>query len=344
VGVFSRVFGNPLVRALLALVLIVFLGFMFSADPLPTDDGGYAFFSSDGAFFKWTTHRDMLRQVSVYGILACGMTLVILTGGIDLSVGSVLGLTAVSFSILSIHMGLPALIALPACLLLGAGMGAVSGTLIARFSLQPFIATLAMMVFARGLAKYVSGGQKISNYIQKEDFTTETLDMPKIFDLLDQRILGGNITVVTIIFLACVIVSWVVISRLRVGRYLYALGGNEEAARLSGVPVGKVKVLAYALSGMFAAIAGICQAAQEYQGDPEAGATYELTAIAIVVIGGTSLMGGRGGVLLTLVGTLTIGYLDKILSINAVGEASRLMLTGAIIVGAVMLQRQRRAA
>lgn len=341
-GLFSRVFGNPLVRALLALFLILFLGFMFSADSSTSADGGYNYFSQDGAFYKWTTHRDMLRQVSVFGMLACGMTLVIITGGIDLSVGSILGLTAVVFSMLSIHKGLPAILVVPACMLLGAGMGAVSGSLIARFTLQPFIATLAMMVFARGLAKYVSGGQKISNYIQKEDFTTETLEMPRFFELLDQRILGDNITVVTIIFLLCGLVSWVVLSRLRVGRYLYAIGGNEEAARLSGVPVGRIKILAYALSGMFSAIAGICQAAQEYQGDPEAGATYELTAIAIVVIGGTSLMGGRGGVLLTLVGTLTIGYLDKILSINAVGEASRLMLTGAIIVGAVLLQRQRK--
>jgi ribose transport system permease protein len=120
------------------------------------------------------------------------------------------------------------------------------------------------------------------------------------------------------------------------------VGGNEEASRLSGVPVAGTKLLAYGLSGFFAAVAGICQAAQELQGDPEAGATYELTAIAIVVIGGTSLMGGKGSIGLTLVGAMTIGYLEKILSINAVGEASRLMLTGAIIVGAVLFQMARR--
>jgi ribose transport system permease protein len=122
---------------------------------------------------------------------------------------------------------------------------------------------------------------------------------------------------------------------------LYATGGNAEAARLSGVPVSRVLVLAYALSGLFAAVAGICQAAQEQQGDPETGAGYELQAIAMVVIGGTDLAGGRGGIALTLVGVLTIGYLQKILSINAVGEASRLMLTGAIIVCAVLLQRRK---
>jgi ribose/xylose/arabinose/galactoside ABC-type transport system permease subunit len=130
-----------------------------------------------------------------------------------------------------------------------------------------------------------------------------------------------------------------VLAQLFVGRYLYAIGGNEEAARLSGVPVGRTKLFAYALSGFFAGIAGVCQAAQDYQGDPEAGMAYELSAIAIVVIGGTHLMGGRGGVTLTLIGALTIGYLEKILSINAVGEATRLMLTGGIILGAVLLQR-----
>jgi len=137
--------------------------------------------------------------------------------------------------------------------------------------------------------------------------------------------------------------SWIVLSRHFLGRQLYAIGGNEEAARLSGVPVRFTKVFAYAASGLLAAVAGICQAAQEQQGDPETGIGYELTAIAIVVIGGTTLSGGRGGIGLTLLGTLTIGYLEKILSINAVPEASRLMLTGAIIVIAVLAQKRRRA-
>ena len=137
-------------------------------------------------------------------------------------------------------------------------------------------------------------------------------------------------------------VAWVLMSKHRWGRYLYAIGGNEEASRLSGVPVVAAKTLAYVASGMFAAVAGICQAAQEQQGDPEAGMGYELMAIAMVVIGGTSLMGGRGGIGLTLLGVLTIGYLDKILSINAVPEAGRLVLTGIIIIVAVLTQRRRR--
>lgn len=316
----------PFTRALLALGLMVAIGFVFHAD---------------GAFHKWSTHRDMLRQISEHGILACGMTIVILTAGIDLSVGSVLGLVAVLSSLLSIHWGWYPILAVPVCLAIGAGCGGLSGGIIARFGVQPFIATLAMMVFARGLAKYVSGGQKISQSVQHPDGTFDYVDLPYLFEVLDARVLGGNVSVVTVIFLLCILLTWILLSRTLLGRHLYAIGGNEEAARLSGVPVARTKIVAYALCGLFAAVAGICHAAQEYQGDPEAGVAYELTAIAIVVIGGTNLMGGRGGILLTLLGTLTIGYLEKILSINAVGEASRLMLTGAIIVAAVLLQRRR---
>jgi ribose/xylose/arabinose/galactoside ABC-type transport system permease subunit len=163
-----------------------------------------------------------------------------------------------------------------------------------------------------------------------------------LFHFVDNRILGDNVSVVTIIFLVCVLVAWLLTAKHRWGRYLYAIGGNEEASRLSGVPVVGAKMFAYVLSGTFAAVAGICQAAQEQQGDPEAGVGYELIGIAMVVIGGTSLMGGRGGMGLTLLGVLTIGYLDKILSINAVPEAGRLIMTGVIIVIAVLTQRRSR--
>lgn len=282
----------------------------------------------------------MLRQVSVYGILACGMTVVVIAGGIDLAVGSVLGLCAVLFAQLSLHRGLPGPVAIGTVLLVGAAAGLTSGTLVARWRLQPFIATLAVMVFARGLAKWISGGQKVSSAIQRPDGSFEYVDLPRIFAGLDARLLGGNIAAVTVVFGSCLLVSWLVLARLHYGRYVYAIGGNEEASRLSGVPVTRTKLLAYGLSGLFAAVAGVCQAAQEQQGDPEAGVTYELTAIAIAVIGGNSLAGGRGGIGLTLLGALTIGYLEKILSINAVAEANRLMLTGAIIVAAVLLQRR----
>lgn len=301
-----------------------------------------AFFNADGAFFKWDTHRDMLRHISVFGILACGMTLVIITAGIDLSVGSLLGFTAVLFSIFSLQSGWSPWLAVPACLLAGAACGVASGSLIAKFKMQPFIATLAMMVFARGMAKWASGGKKISTAVLQPDGTYQYIDVPQIFNFLNSKILNENIAVVSLIFIVCILICWITLAKLRWGRHIYAIGGNEEAARLSGIPVTATKLLVYGLSGFFCAMAGICQAAQELQGDPEAGMTYELTAIAIVVIGGTNLMGGVGGVGLTFIGAMTIGYLEKILSINAVGEATRLMLTGLIIVGAVLFQRYRR--
>jgi ribose transport system permease protein len=316
----ARLASKPHARALLALAAVLLLG---------------AVFHQEGAFFAWSTHRDMLREIAVEGILACGMTLVILSGGIDLSVSSVLGLSAVSFALLTIPVGWGAVPAIAVVLLIGVAAGAASGTLVARLRIQPFIVTLAMMVFARGLAKRLSGGKKVTAY------TAGSGGLPPVFDLLDARVLGGNVAIVTIVFVATVALTWIVLRRMRLGRWLYAVGGNAEAARLSGVPVARVLTAAYALSGAFAALAGVCQAAQETHGDPETGAGYELDAIAMVVIGGTSLSGGRGGVGLTLIGVLTIGYLRKILSLNAFSTDSRLMLTGAIIVGAALFQRAR---
>jgi ribose transport system permease protein len=317
---------HPVIRALLSLGLVLAVG---------------AFLNADGAFFQWDTHRDMLRGVSVFGILACGMTMVIIVGGIDLSVGSILGVCSVVFSLLSIHMGQPDVVAIGLTLALGLACGVVSGAVIARFRVQPFIATLAMMVFARGLAKLISGGQKISTALQLPDGSYNYADVPAIFDAIGARIAGDNIAVVSIIMLLSMAVSGVLLSRTPWGRQIFAVGGNEEAARYSGIPVSATKILAYGLCGLFCAIAGICQAAQELQGDPEAGSTYELSAIAMVVIGGTSLQGGRGSIWLTLLGVLIIGSLEKILSINAVGEETRLMLTGVIILGAVLLQQRQ---
>jgi ribose transport system permease protein len=319
--------ASPAGRAFIALILVFSVG---------------AIFNADGAFFKFGTHRDTLRQASVYGILACGMTLVIVSGGIDLAVGSVLALVAVCGAKMAIHWGWSGWAVVPICLILGGLSGALSGSVVARLRVQPFIATLAMMVFARGVSKYASGGMKVSTAMQNADGTYRYVDVPPLFRAIDHRILGGNLSVVTVIFCFCVVFAWVALSKHRWGRYLYAIGGNEESARLSGVPVRSAKAFAYVASGIFAAVAGLCQAAQEQQGDPEAGSGFELIAIAMVVIGGTSLMGGRGGVGLTLLGVLTIGYLDKILSINAVPEAGRLILTGVIIVAAVLTQRRGR--
>lgn len=323
----GRTIFGPLGRALLALLLVLLIGVIFNAD---------------GAFFNRGTHRDTFRQLSVYGILACGMTFVIISGGIDLAVGSVLALVAVASSMMAIHWGWPSWLVVVCSLLIGGMCGFAAGSATALLKIQPFIATLAMMVLARGLAKHISGGTKISTAIAQPDGSFRYVDIPHLFRSIDARVFGGSVSVVTLVFLGCAFVSFLILARHVWGRRLYAIGGNEEAARLSGVPVVTSKIAAYVTSGLMAATAGLCQAAQEQQGDPEAGNGYELVAIAMVVIGGTSLLGGRGGMGLTLLGVLTIGYLDKILSINAVPEAMRLMLTGIIIIVAVVAQRQRR--
>jgi len=318
---------KPAIRPLLPLLGVLALG---------------AIFNAEGAFFRWSTHAALLREVSVLGVLACGMTLVIVSGGIDLAVGSLLGLSAVSFALLSLRQGWPGALAIGGVLALGAAAGGVSGALVARSKLPPFIVTLAMLVFARGLAKQLSGAQKVSTYVQTADGEFVTLALPAIYTQIDARVLGGHVAVVTLVFVGCAGLGWVVLSRHKLGRYLLAIGGNPEAARLSGVPVSTALVSAYALSGLFAAIAGICQAAQEAQGDPETGLGYELDAIAMVVIGGTRLTGGQGGIGLTVAGVLTLGYLQKVLSLNAFSSELRLMLTGAILIAALLVQRKYR--
>lgn len=322
----SRILRDPLTRSLLALALILIIGCIFNAD---------------GSFFRAGTHRDAFRQMSVYGILATGMTLVILTGGIDLSVGSVLALSAVASSLAAIHWGWSSPAVVLVAITVGAAAGTVSGGLTAGLGMQPFIATLAMMVFARGLSKWITGGTKISTAVQRQDGTWEFVDVPWLFQVIDSRWLKESVSGVTLIFLVCWLLALVILRRHVWGRHVYAIGGSLDAARYSGISVGRSTLLAYVACGMLAGIAGLCQAAQEQQGDPEVGATYELIAIAMVVIGGTSLIGGRGGLGLTLVGILSIGYLEKILSINAVPEAGRLILTATIIVVAVLTQGRR---
>ena len=180
---FRQFIGGAAGRALLALALVMIVGAVVNAD---------------GAFFKFGTHRDALRQASVYGILACGMTLVIISGGIDLAVGSVVALAAVCAATMAIHWDWTGWLVAPACLAVGAATGAVSGAITARWRVQPFIATLAMMVFARGLAKHASGGMKVSTAVQNADGSYRYVPVPPMFRFVDHRILWGNVSVVSI--------------------------------------------------------------------------------------------------------------------------------------------------
>ena len=300
------------------------------------------------AYFSWRTGgifatgeniSNVSRQIAINTILAVGLTFVIITGGIDLSVGSVLGFAATFFSLLMIGYGWSPLTAMLVAIIAGGLMGSLNGFIISRFKMQPFVVTLAMMVAARGAAKWISGGIKVQPGA-KEWYALQS-GSPDFFAWMTTRLPGIGLQPITLMFIINIILMLLVVRYTRFGRHLYAIGGNEEAARLSGIQISWSKVAAYALCGAMAALAGISNATRLELGDPEAGFTYELDAIAAVVIGGTSLMGGRGGMFFTLIGTLIIGYINKILSINNVEEAFRLLAKGGIIVAAVLIQQRR---
>ena len=318
-------------RGVAALIAVFLLGVFFT--PVKLDTGLPIFLDPQ-------TQSSILFEYAEYGILATGMTLVILTGGIDLSVGSVLGFAATLFSLLVIKYGWNPGTAFLVTLLAGASLGSVSGFLISRFRMQPFVATLAMMVAARGAAKWISGGIKIQ---PGTDATyAYQSGTPEFYSSMTSKLAGVGMQPITLMFLVTILIMLFVVRYTRFGRHLYAIGGNEEAARLSGINVATSKLGAYVLCGGLAAMAGVANACRLELGNPESGATYELDAIAAVVIGGTSLMGGRGGMFLTLIGVLIIAYIDKILSINNVEPALRLLAKGGIIVAAVLIQQSRK--
>lgn len=318
-------------RGLVALLVVFVLGALVSPHNLKT---------GENVFLSPGNQSNVLFEYAEYGLLAVGMTLVILTAGIDLSVGSVLGLSATLFAYLLIAWGWNPWPAAGLSLVVGTGCGVVSGLMVSRLRMQPFVATLAMMVAARGAAKWISGGIKIADGARP--WYALQHGPPEVFGWMTAPLAGGWLRPVTLCFLVAITVMALVVHYTRFGRHLYAIGGNEEAARLSGIPVGLAKTLAYGISGLTAGLAGVCNACRTSYGDPEAGFTYELDAIAAVVIGGTSLMGGRGGMVLTLVGTLIVGYANKILSLIGWQEAQRLLAKGIIIVLAVVIQETRR--
>lgn len=317
---------------MLAFVLVFVLGVIFA--PVSYKTG-------HSTFLVWSTQNDILFEYSEYGILAAGMTLVIIAAGIDLSVGSVLGFAATLFSLLLIGFGWSAPAAIGATALAAAAMGATNGFVIARFRMQPFVATLGMMLVARGAAKWISGGIKVQP--GAAPWYAIQSGNPAIFDWMTSRTALLGLRPITLLFLLAVSLLWIVLRFTKFGRHLYAIGGNEEASRLSGVNVGSLKIAAYTLCGLTAGLAGICNASRVTLGDPgEAGMTYELDAIAAVVIGGSSLMGGKGGMFFTFLGTLIIAYISKILSLQGIPEAPRLVIRGALIVIAVLIQQSRK--
>ena len=278
---------------------------------------------------------NVLRQTSINGILAIGMTFVILTRGIDLSVGSVValvGIVSASFATTSAAgiAGGPymPLVAVMVGLATGTAVGAVSGTVVARFSVPAFVATLGMLSAARGLTLIYSGGRPV----------------PALTD--GYRWIGtgdiGGIPVPIILFGLVFAIAHFVLTRTRFGRHVYAVGGNPHAAKVSGLPVRRIRFAVYAISGALAGLAGMILAARTGSALPQAGVAYELDAIAAVVIGGTSLAGGIGRVSGTVIGALLIGVMNNGLDLMGVESYYQQVIKGGLIVAAVLLDRSRK--
>jgi inositol transport system permease protein len=266
---------------------------------------------------------NLVRQISINGILAVGVTFVLLTGGVDLSLGSLVALTGVVAACFAHPDQYSVLVAVLAGVAAGTLCGAANGWVVARGRIAPFVVTLGMMTAARGLALLISGGKPVSNL--STAFT---------------RIGGGDlfsVPVPIVIFAVIALLSHVFLKNTRLGRYVYAVGGNQGAALASGVNVRHIKTLAYTICGAFAGLAGVVLASRITTGQPNAGIGYELDAIAAVVIGGTSLNGGVGGVGGTILGALLIGVINNGLDLLNVSSYYQQIVKGLIIVSAVWL-------
>ncbi|MDV2684438.1 ribose ABC transporter permease [Alkalihalophilus lindianensis] len=291
-------------------VLIIFLALILVASLL-----------SD-AFFTASNLLNVFRQVSIVAIVSVGMTLVILTAGIDLSVGSVMAFTgAVAAGVITAGVAFP--IAILICMAIGVLMGAVNGLIVAKGAVPAFIATLAVMVIARGMTLVYTQGNPI--VISDPGF----------------RFIGGGsvfgIPFPIILMLLIFIIMYWVLKHTTFGRYIYAIGGNEEAARLAGISVNKVKVAVYALAGLFASISALIYTSRLMSAQPNAGMGIELDAIAAVIIGGTRLTGGKGGVTGTIIGALIMGVLDNILNLMNVSPFYQDIAKGIVILVAVLV-------
>ena len=270
------------------------------------------------AYLTASNFVDILDQATINGLLALGITFVIITGGIDLSVGSVMAVVIVVVGLLMTEFHVPPVPAVLGGIVLGILIGLINGVLVTRFKLQLFIATLATMSVFRGVAYIITGGWPV-------------LDMPGSFRAMLDGDLFGAFPIAVIILLVFAAVGHIVLTRTKTGVYIFAIGGNEEATRLSGVNVSRNKNIAYALCGIGAALAGMVMLARLGTGEPTAGQGYELNAIAAAAIGGTSLAGGKGSIIGTLLGALLLSALRVGLVVQGVDAFWQYIATGAII-------------
>jgi len=280
------------------------------------------------SFFSTRNFLNILDQVSVIGIIAVGMTFVILIGGIDLSVGSVMALATMVLGVLHVHHGVPMFAAASVALVVASLTGVVSGVLITSLKIPAFIATLAMMSIARGLASLITNGQQIIGF-------------PAWFNMAAIIRYGGVLTITVGVMLSVFVLAWLY-QRFRAGgRVMYAIGGNAEVARLAGINVNRATILVYTFCAFLSGLAGIVYAARLDAVQPSSGVAYELDAIAAVVIGGTSLSGGTGGIGGTLIGVLIIGVLRNGLNLLQVSPFVQQLVVGFVIVVAVAAEAFR---
>jgi ribose transport system permease protein len=277
-------------------------------------------------FFTPDNLLNILRQTSVNAIIAVGMTLVILTAGIDLSVGSILALTG-ALAATMVAADLPVIIAIPVALLAGAALGGISGAIIAKGKVQAFIATLVTMTALRGFTMVFTDGRPISTGF------SETADAFAVLGTGYWLGIPVPIWIMALVFA----LAWYLLNHTRLGRYIYALGGNESATRLSGINVDRVKIAVYTLCGALSTLAGLIVTSRLSSAQPTAGMGYELDAIAAVVVGGTSLMGGKGRIMGTLIGALIIGFLNNALNLLDVSSYYQMIAKAAVILLAVMV-------
>ena len=289
------------------------------------------FFSiASNNFFTWSNISGILLATAVIGILALGTTFVIITGGIDLSIGTGMTLASVMTGVFITNLGLPVWIGVLGGIATGALMGLVNGVNVSFLGLPPFIATLAMMMVAQGLALVISGVRPIYFSGSAPDFKQIALG----------TLIPGLPNAVLIMFVLA-IVAYLLLGKTILGRYTFAIGSNEEATRLSGVNTRRWKIIVYTVAGAFTGIAGVVMAARLDSAQPQLGMGYELQAIAAVIIGGTSLLGGRGSILGTLIGALIMSVLINGLRIMSIQTEWQNVVVGIVILVAVFVDSLR---
>jgi ribose transport system permease protein len=322
-GRFARLDVLVRFQSLVGLVAVFVAGAALS----PTVDGENIFLSTDNLV-------SVIRSVSEYGILAIGMTFVIIAGGIDLSVGALLGLSGILVATLMVNNGSGTVMSILVVLVVGVLFGLVQGAVSTFMRIQAFIVTLAGMQLALGLGQIISGNKHIAIVSgQGEGFA------PPEFESLGGRVFGTVIPFSVVVFLAVAVVGAVVLNTTRFGRHVFAVGGNARAARLSGINVRAITIATFMICGFTAALGGIVDAGQFHFAGSNQGAGFELIVIASVVIGGTSLFGGEGTVIGTVAGALMLGALRNILVLNNVDSNKQPVITAVIIVAAVALQK-----